>query len=238
MINQEIFNIYCDESRVENPEEKYMVIGALIVPRRDKSRLVKDFNGLCAKHDFNYELKWTKTSDRFLEFYMELIDLFINEGSMQFRCIIVDKSAVNYKKFHNDDKELAFFKFYYLMLRQRLLDYKKYYISLDKKPTRDKNRARALHAYLESYILLHNRQCSVAHLQAYNSHENALLQVVDYLTGLVGYAVNTVDKNTIKYTIAKYCINKLGRNKLLSNSPLEESKFNTFIWKDLHEKSR
>lgn len=32
-----IYNIYCDESRIENPESKNMVIGALEIPRAKKT---------------------------------------------------------------------------------------------------------------------------------------------------------------------------------------------------------
>ncbi len=35
-MDQNTYNIYCDESRVENPKSKNMVIGALFVPRKKK----------------------------------------------------------------------------------------------------------------------------------------------------------------------------------------------------------
>jgi hypothetical protein len=227
----EVFNIYSDETRVENPEAQKMVIGALIIPRRKRDILAEDIEGLRAQYNFNYELKWTKTSGQHLAFYKALLDYFFSKETLNFRCIIVDKSSLDYGKYHNDDKELAFFKFYYFMLKQKLLDFKRYYIFLDKKPTRDKNMARALHSYLESYILLHKKQCSIAHLQAYHSHENLFLQLADYLTGLVGYAVNSGKQGSVKSEMVKYFKEKIGRVELSKSSPLSEEKFNVFVWK-------
>ncbi len=230
---EEFYNIYCDESRVENPDSKKMVIGALIIPRVEKKHLAEELKLLFVKYKFNYELKWVKASDRYLEFYKALLDYFFSKEVMNYRCIIVDKSSVDYVQYHNDDQELAFFKFYYLMLRYRLLDFKRYYIALDKKPTRDKNRARALHAYLKTYILLNKLNCKIEHLQAYHSHENILLQMVDFLTGVMGYAANdpSFKKDSIKKVLAHYLKEKTGRQRLLETTPLKEEKFNVFVWK-------
>jgi len=45
-MDQNTYNIYCDESRVENPKSKNMVIGALFVPRKKKKnsrKKIKDY---------------------------------------------------------------------------------------------------------------------------------------------------------------------------------------------------
>ncbi len=225
------YNIYCDESCVENGGLARMVIGAIIIPRQKKEELAKKIQQIFDNHSFRGELKWTKTSDRFTGLYKDILDHFLSSANMQYRCIVVDKSKLNYSAYHNDDTELAFFKFYYLMLRQKLFNFNQYYILLDKKPTRDKNRARALHSYLESYILLHRESCTIAHLQAYRSHENIFLQIVDYITGLIAYAVNAKGQNSVKAEIVRYLKGKLGRRSFLYSTPLSEEKFNIFFWK-------
>lgn len=230
-----IFNIYCDESRVENKDSSRMVIGALLLPRRNKPDVVENLKSLQQKYGFSREIKWTKTGRRFIDFYKALIDYFISRPELMYRCIIVDKEKVDYTQYHNDDKELAFFKFYYLMLRQKLIDFKDYYVVLDRKPTRDKNRARALHAYLESHILLHKQECSIKHFQAYGSKENVLLQLVDYLTGIVGSQVNTGNGSGVKREMAEYLLGKLNRSSFLQTSPLSEDKFNCFVWRSNEE---
>jgi hypothetical protein len=229
-IKKEVFNIYCDESRVENLDSERMVIGALIIPRYKRNKIVEDIKNIKKEYSFLYEIKWTKTNRSFLDFYKKIIDYFISQESMQYRCIIVDKTKIDYKKYHNEDKELAFFKFYYLMLREKLLDYKHYYIFLDKKPTRDKNRARALHAFLDSHILIHKQNCAIRHFQAYCSKGNILLEITDYLTGLVGYAVNVSNTSSVKWKIAQYLREKLNGRDFFVTSPLSEEKFNILVW--------
>ena len=229
------FNIYCDESRVENSDSKKMVIGALIIPRRLRGTIVNDIKNICRKYSFFWEIKWTKTNHKYIEFYKELTDYFVSQIAMNFRCIIVDKGNLDYVRYHDGDEELAFFKFYYLMLRQKLLDYNRYYIFLDRKPTRDKNRARALHAFLDSHTLLHKQDCSIEHFQAYPSHENVLLQLTDYLTGLVAYAVNVSSSDSAKFCMTEHLRKKLQRKTFLVTSVFSESKFNIFVWEGKDE---
>ena len=131
----------------------------------------------------------------------------------------------------NESPELAFFKFYYLMLRKRLLNNKKYYIFLDRKPTRDKNRARALSSFLNSYVLLNKRECAIEHLQAYDSGENTLIQLADYFTGLIGHACNRGIDDTAKGQVIAYLSGKLGREDICHSTSVAEEKFNVFAWK-------
>lgn len=223
------FYIYCDESRVENEDSNKMVIGSLLIPSEGKEKIVKNIKGIYKKYNFNYELKWAKTSNRYFEFYNEIIDYFQKEDLLNFRVIIVDKSQIDYGVYHDNDKELAFFKFYYLLLRQQLNSFNNYYIFLDKKPTRDKNRARALESFLDSYVLIHKNQCSIKHLQAYSSKENILLQLTDFITGLVGYINNSPIEGTTKYKVALSAQEKL-KSKLNSTTPLSNHKFNILVW--------
>lgn len=229
-MSQNIYNIYCDESRIENPRSENMIIGALLVPRKKKKNVAKKLKRIFQKHNFNYELKWTKVHKKYLGFYKEIIDFFCDEINLNFRCIVVNKNEVKLEKYHNNDPELAFFKFYYLMLRVKLLNQNKYYVFLDKKPTRDKNRARALHAYLDSYILWNKTECGIKHFQAYNSKDNVLIQLADFFTGIMGFACNEDVQDSPKSKLVKYLKQKLKIDNLCVTSPLSEEKFNCFIW--------
>ncbi len=228
----EIYNIYCDESRVENIESNKMTIGALFIPRKKKKKIVGDMKAIFKSFDFAYELKWSKTGEKYFDFYKKIIDCFTENQDMQFRIIIVDKSKVAYEKYHNNDRELAFFKFYYLMLKPRLLDNSSYYIYLDKKPTRDKNIARALHSFLDSHILLHKKNCGINNFQAYSSDQNILIQIADFFTGLFGYACNEdVNNDAVKSKLVKYFMVKAKIKNLCFSTSLSENKCNIFAWK-------
>lgn len=236
LINQ--YNIYCDESRVENKDSKKMVIGALFIPRKEKDRITNSLKNIFKKHQFSQELKWSKINKEQKTFYKSIIDFFAAEKDLSFRCIIVNKSKVKYDQYHNNDEELAFFKFYYLMLRSRLSDNNQYFIFLDKKPTRDKNRARALHSFLESYILINRANCNIKHLQAYSSEENILIQLSDFFTGLMGFACNYKNKESVKLSLTLYLRKKLNRNMLCRTTTLSEEKFNILVWDGTYEKNR
>ena len=228
-MQMQVFNIYCDETRVENPDSARMVIGAVIIPRLAKNTLVEAIGQIKMKHGFYQPIKWNKVGTRYLGFYRELIDFFLSRPEIMFRCIIVDKSRVRYDVFHDDDHELAFFKFYYLMLRERLSDMNEYHIYLDRKPTRDKNRARSLKAFLDSYILLHRHNCNIRHLQSYPSRPNAMIQLADFLIGIVGHASNPAS-HSAKSEVATYLREQLHRRTLCQTSPLKETKCNVFVW--------
>jgi hypothetical protein len=225
------FNIYCDESRVENVDSKKMVIGAVLLPRLKKTEITNLIKRLKHQHNFFQEIKWNKVGQKYFAFYKEIIDLFFSEDDLDFRCIVVDKTKVEYGTFHDNDQELAFFKFYYLMLRKRLNDYNQYFIFLDKKPTRDKNRARSLRSFLESYILLYKKNCNIRHLQSYSSTEMELIQLSDFFTGLMAFSCNQTGNDRVKTTLVNYLKEKIGRKVLCSTTPLSENKFNVFVWK-------
>jgi len=223
------FNVYCDESRVENMDSSKMVIGALFIPRLERKIISKEIDQIFNKYKFTQELKWNKVGKKYTGFYKEIINYFANNKSILFRCIVVDKEKVKYSQYHENDSELAFFKFYYLMLKKRLSDDNNYYIFLDRKPTRDKNRARALKAYLDSYVLLNKTNCSIKHLQSYQSNENKLIQFADFFTGLMGFACNN-NQGKDKLNVVNYLESELERKNICESTPLSETKFNVFIW--------
>ena len=220
---QKKFNIYCDESSIDNPSSKMMVIGALFIERGLVPEVRKKIKELREKHGVNGELKWVKTSSKVLPFYEELFTyLFSFDGSkITFRCIVVDKSQVNYEKYHKQDKELAFYKFYYQLLKRRLKD-DRYYIFLDFRPSKNKNSVRRLGEFLKLFSK------GIEHIQAYNSNENVLIQVADILTGAVSFARNTPNGSAAKQELGKIIGKVIGKENLSFKSPFWEDKFNIF----------
>ena len=144
-----------------------------------------------------------------------------------------------FEQFHDNDEELAFFKFCYLLLKEKLLSNNEYYIFLDKKPTRDRNRARALHAYLDSFILWNRKKCNIRDFHAIESKDNLLIQVTDYLVGLMGFACNekaTVDN--AKGKLVQYIKEQLKRENLCIITSLYEKSLMCSCGKARNEESR
>lgn len=223
-------NIYCDESRVENQNSEHMVIGAIVVPRNHKESIVKKIKSLKAKHNFFQEIKWNKTGETFGVFYKDLVELFRDHEHVSFRAVIVDKTKVAYDMYHDNDEELAFFKFYYLLLRELLEDQSEYYVFLDKKPTRDKNRARALKAYLDSHLLYQRDRSQIKHLQAYDSQDNVLIQLADFFTGMLAYANNELHDSSYKSKLVEFSQKTLGVDFIITTNR-RVNKFNLLNWK-------
>lgn len=238
-MRKETYNIYCDESRVENPDSRKMVIGALIIPRAKKDRVVRDIRSIFRRHEFRHELKWTKVGSGYRDFYMELIGYFLSTEYLHFRGIVVDKSEVKFKEYHDGSLENAFYKFYYIMLKAKLLSFNEYYIFLDKKPSREKNVITALEKFLEFHIFKNNKECRIRHLQSYDSDDNVLIQFADFLTGMLGFACNCSENRPatgFKSEVAGFFRDCLRREDLCRTSPLSEEKFNVFVWKGDYEK--
>ena len=227
------FNIYCDESRVENRDSRHMVIGALFVPREKKNKIKNELTHLFDDCGFNYELKWSGVGRKKLDAYKKIIDYFVTAPDLQFRCIVVDKQKVQYELYHDNDEEVAFFKFYYFMLRAKLLSGFRYYIFLDKKPTREKRRAGLLYAFLQTYIKYHKSDCCICHLQSYDSRGNIFIQMADFLTGIAGYGCNndTSGGDSVKAEVVNFIQGKLNKKRLCDSTPLGEEKFNVFVWR-------
>jgi len=236
-MDKKVYNIYCDESRVENKDSNKMTIGALIVLRSEKEKITRDIRDIFKKYSFKYELKWSKVGDRYSDLYSELIDYFLSNENLSFRGIIVDKRKVQFKKYHNGSLETAFYKFYYIMLKAKLLSQNEYYIFLDKKPSRDINIVRALNKYLEFNILKNKKDCKIKHFQSYDSDNNILIQMADFFTGMLGFTCNNTNLNSYKYRLVENFKVKINKKDLCQTSPLYEEKFNIFVWSGKYEKN-
>ncbi|HEY4515096.1 MAG TPA: DUF3800 domain-containing protein [Candidatus Paceibacterota bacterium] len=217
------FNIYCDESSIDNPKSIMMVIGALFIERSIVPEIKEKIKEIRQKHGVNGELKWVKTSNKVLPFYEELFSyLFSMDGTkVTFRCIVIDKSQVNYEKYHQQDKELAFYKFYYQLLKRRLKE-DAYYIFLDFRPSKNKNSVRRLGEFLGMFSR------GIKHIQAYQSHENVFIQVADVLSGAVSFSRNTPDGGEAKQKLTKIISKSIKKKDLNFGSSFWEDKFNIF----------
>lgn len=226
-----IYNIYCDESHQDSDKNEfpYIVLGALYFDRKKRMYLGKKIKNIKKEYSINGELKWSKISASRLNGYKRIMDLFFDE-SFYFQCVSIKKIDVDYKSFHNNNKDIAFFKFLYNLLKQVFYISEpfgaNYYIFLDYKPT---NRKR----YLDLYQFISRKAIDsknkVLKLQAYDSYENVFLQLCDILCGVVSYKKNNVNLvNTSKDELANYIMSKLDKTDFDKTTPIPDRKFNIF----------
>lgn len=222
------YTIYCDESRHTGGLDcKYAVIGGLWVARDQRDAISKALRGLKAQSQVSAELKWSKVSRLKLESYKSIIDFYWDCPALQFRAIIVDQDTVDYEEFHEGDKELGFYKFYYEMLEKWLLSGNNYTILLDYKNNSDASRLPVLRHMLANYC--NARQADVRDLTSIDSSQSNLSQVCDLLTGAVAADANGLETGTPKHELIQYLAQRRGISPLSARSVSPAmSKFNVF----------
>lgn len=224
-------SVYCDESNhLAHNRSKYMTLGyvsCILSEVRETNviiRRLKEKHGL----DRQYELKWIKVSAAKKAFYEELLDYFFTSPHLQFRCVIADKSSLNFDQFglsHDD----WYYRMYYLLLGKSLVETNTYSIYIDIKDTCSGDKVRKLKEVLNNSY--YDFTSTMIHrVQQVHSHEVELMQVTDLLVGAIGYCNNGHDTSLAKLDVVRNIKALTGIN-LCASTPLCEQKFNLFVWR-------
>jgi len=224
------FEVYCDESRPDlfasqKSSAKYMVIGSLWLQADSRDEFKAAIHALRDKHRVGGEFKWQKISPSRVEFYKDLLTWFLDMGDrLRFRCIGVEHEEVNLLRYHENDQELGFYKFYYQMLHHWILDFNEYAVFCDCKENRDGRRLHVLRRCLDAA----NLSSSVFNVQATRSNESVLVQLADVLTGAASARLNGILRaGSAKAEIVGLLEQGLGRR--IRATYKNEQKFNVFV---------
>lgn len=222
------FEVYCDEANPdvltsENPRARYLMIGSLWLPAELRGEIKGRIAALRERHKAWGEIKWNKVSPKRLNFFVELIDLFISYGdNLRFRCIAVDRTQLN-MALHDNDGELGFYKFYYQLLHHWILDFNEYRVFCDVKSHRDPKRLPVLARCLARA----NLSSCIESIQSLPSDEVVLIQLCDLLLGAANSRINqTLRDGSAKSAVVHRLESALGRK--LAPSHKAEEKFNVF----------
>lgn len=231
MIGDEI-NIYCDEScHLEHDGQRAMVFGCLRYPKKSVRDLSISIRELKKKHHiYPYaETKWQTVSYSKENFYLDLLDLFLNTKKLNFRAVVFqnkDLHKLEHNRFKNQTYEDWYYKMFYLTIEKIMRYTHSYYIYLDKKNTNSSEKIKRLKMYLQ-------RTANVKNIQNVLSHQSELIQLTDFLTGIVSYANRdyikfpTANKTKIKL-VEK--LKKETNSSLILPTPKKAEKFNLFMW--------
>ena len=224
------YNIYLDESSIDNPKNDFMIIWGIFIKREIRDELKDKIKIIRKKHNYYAELKWSKFNEKLLPFWKDIIDLFFyyNDKLIQFHSIVVDKTRVAYDIYHSWDKEEAFYKFIYHLLQYKFNNNSIYYLFLDNKENSNKNRLKDLEKFLKIVLEKKYSNSKIQHVQAYCSKEVQLIQLADFFTWAVWYIKNNFWKSEAKKEITSYISNKLWKQDLDFKSNRDEYKFNIF----------
>lgn len=221
--------VYCDESRPDLFSSKkstyrYLLIGSLWIPASQRDFFKYEINSLKNEFGFRGEIKWRKVSDTNIDYYKALIDFFVEQKlNMRFRCIAIDKTLFN-SSWHYNDNELGFYKFYYQLLHQWILDFNTYSIFCDIKTNRDSHRLKVLKRCLSYSNLSSKIMC----VQALPSKQVTLIQITDLLLGIAGFRMNkSFGGSFAKKQLVEHLEKRINKKKLAPTDK-NEDKFNIF----------
>ena len=215
--------VYCDNAFPDlftsgKPKAKYLMIGSLWLPVGLRNEVKDKIKILRERHETWGEIKWGKVSRSRLEFYIGLIDLFMNysKDDIQFRCIAVDRERIN----HDSDyggAELGIYKFYQEVLNLWTNSRNNYRVYCE---TDNKCFQRFKRVLLKANVK--------ADIQALPSKEVMLIQFTDLLLGAASSRTNeTLREGTAKEDVVKALEQRLGES--LEPTVGGESKFNLVI---------
>ena len=227
-----MIELYCDESRqdlfynkdVISNTNRYIFIGGVMINREDRLEIKNKINELKKKYNLNIktELKWNRVTKKYLNLYKEMIDIYINYN-INFRTICIDSNKIDLK-YHNDNAELGFYKFYYQLLNNWISSNSKYIVYTDIKTYSDPNVLNNLKRCLNNK----NHPNNIEKIYAIESHESVFLQLEDILMGVTSYKMN-FGKNgnsKVKLELVSYLETKLGHE--LKPTTKNATKFNLF----------
>jgi hypothetical protein len=219
------FEVYCDESGQElfknHPQgEYYSLIGSIWIKAEDRRKHKDNILAIRKRHNVYGEFKWNRVSNSRLDFYLEIIKWFF-ESNIRFRTLVLRADELDAVRFHCNDNELMFYKFYYQLLHHWILDFNCYKVFLDTRTNRLHSRLKVLEKCLNSS----NLTSSVV-VQALPSNELDLIQIADVLIGAVSYKFHRRESNQAKLQIIREIEQNLGQEIKPTSKSME--KFNVF----------
>lgn len=225
-----IINIYSDESHHVNDDCDLMMLGAVWANKEASDLLSKKVKLVKRKHNISVrrEIKWTKVSESKIDYYKDLIDLYFDDDNMNYRAVIINKTALDHDRYNQTEDDF-YYKMQYILVnyiaRIHSADFRIY---LDYKDTWSNVKARKLSDILSSKISFFN---STFTAQPIKSYESSPLQLADLITGAIMYSnkQRTGKDSLAKIALTKYLEEKLDQ-KLTESTPFGITKFNIFFW--------
>ena len=228
-----VFHLYCDESRhLPHDREPVMLMGALACPEDAVSARHAELKTLCAAHGLpaHFEVKWTKVSPAKLNFYRAFLDWFLAAESLNFRCLILPDKTDTFQRLPVASRDQVYYNLYYQLLRQQIEPENRYRAFLDIKDTRGREKLAELTRLLQADADL---SAQLRQMQHVRSHEVGLLQVTDFLLGVVGFArsASSESGSPAKRALVRHLEDAVG-HPLAVDSPPGSEKLRIATWHD------
>ncbi|MEE1340849.1 MAG: DUF3800 domain-containing protein [Succinivibrionaceae bacterium] len=231
-----LYNVYCDETcHLINDGINVMVLGAIWCPQtkikeiNDRIKEIKVRNGVSEI----MELKWTKISPAKIDLYKDLVNYFFDDNDLHFRAVIIpDKKKLDHNYFQQTH-DTWYYKMYFDMLKVIFSPIDKYEVYIDIKDTNSYKKSQKLKEVCCNFIYDFSHMI-IRKLQPIRSDEVQIMQLVDIITGALGYENRNFKEGFINSEAKKEIIKliKLRSNYSLRKSTLlREEKLNILMWK-------
>ena len=223
------YHVYADESRQQ--AHPCMLYGLLFIPRERAEQILRDeCDRLRERHCWGTgEFKWEKVSLGKLHVYKEFVDIFFDNLDAEFRCLVVDKSKIDYQTYHDNDRETAFYEFYFQALSRNLDSANQYLVFTDSRQNRQSNRLTDLKAKTNYHWLLKGAQENIVrNVEPRISKTESLLQITDVLLGAIGYDIEERMESPAKVEMVRHIAARIGCSRLREHLG-KGSRFN--VWK-------
>lgn len=212
--------IYFDECG-DTKAAPFFLLGLLFVTDRrkyqEKIQKVRD--------DFHFrnEMKFMKISGLRAVVYDEIINLFFDSPDLKFRCLVVDKKLIDWKKFKNLKYEAYnFFSREILCRSLGQIEQAAIYTDAVVRKKEDQFLKEILALNLE---FKHN---PIKHVEPIDSKSDDFLQVCDLLLGAVNNEL-TQNTNPFKKKLRKLALRRSGRETFTGE--FEDNKLTIWYWK-------
>ena len=225
------YNVYLDEScHLENDSINVMMLGSVWCPKEKVRYIGIRIRDIQKQHGLSesFEIKWTKVSPAKQLFYRTLLDYFMDDDDLRFRGVVIpDKSKLDHKGFgqtHDD----WYYKMCFTLLEPIIVPTKRYSIYLDIKDTRSEFKRKELEKVLRT-TKYDGTGLTIRHVQQIRSHESELMQLADFIMGIVTYANRGLDSSPAKTALVQRLKERTGFS-LTRSTWLREPKLNLLVW--------
>lgn len=225
------YNVYLDEScHLENDSIDVMMLGAIWCPQ-DKAREIGiRIRDIQEQHGLSnvFEIKWTKVSPAKEAFYQALLDYFLDDDDLHFRGVVIpDKSKLDHKAF-DQTHDNWYYNMCFTLLEPIIVPTKRHSIYLDIKDTRSELKRKELENVLRTAKYDGTGDC-IRHVQQIRSHESELMQLADFIMGIVTYANRGLNTSPAKNALVERLRTRT-KFSLTRSTWLREPKLNLLVW--------
>lgn len=216
-----IKNVYCAESRHSAQDGSVTALGAVVCDAFDARSLSEAARALKAEHGLkpDFETKWTKVSPAKIGFYLDLADLFLDDGRLNFHGVVM----IGGEGFGQSQDRICE-KLHLEMLNVVLRVPDRYRVFLEIRDTRGGERIRRLQGVSDDADRKH-LEC----VQQLRSQESEPLQIARLLTGALAYANRGLSGGVGKEALVARLRSRLGPHALTRSFVSTVSGFNVSI---------